>query len=114
MARLQTFPDDIRISGGRGSIQRQLGNAVPSLLGEVLAREIARQFFGVAPSPDPDLSVPARRPIPEPEKLRPVPAKFRKHIGDHADHPGTGLGRAALSRDQVLPLDDAAGEDASA
>lgn len=46
MARLQTFPDDVQIAGDRGSVQRQIGNAVPSAIGELLGREIRRQFFG--------------------------------------------------------------------
>ncbi len=46
MARIQTFPDDVEILGGISNIQRQLGNAVPSALAEVLGREIKRQFFG--------------------------------------------------------------------
>src|SRR6185312_12245754 len=36
MARLQTFPDDIQITGSLADAQRQIGNAVPSLLAEVL------------------------------------------------------------------------------
>ena len=46
MARLQTFPDDIQVTGSLADAQHQLGNAVPSLLAEILAREIARQLFG--------------------------------------------------------------------
>ena len=36
------------IECGRTEMQRQLGNAVPSLIAEILAREIRRQFFGLA------------------------------------------------------------------
>ena len=36
--RLQTIPDDVCIVGERTAVQRQIGNAVPSLLGEVLGR----------------------------------------------------------------------------
>lgn len=46
MARLQTFPDDIELLGDRGAVQRQIGNAVPSAIGELLGIEIRRQFFG--------------------------------------------------------------------
>ncbi|MHA4875379.1 DNA cytosine methyltransferase, partial [Enterococcus faecium] len=38
MARLQTFPDDFTVLGSVVDAQKQLGNAVPSLLAEVLAR----------------------------------------------------------------------------
>jgi DNA (cytosine-5)-methyltransferase 1 len=47
MARLQTFPEDVMITGRLADAQRQLGNAVPSLLAEVLAREIAEQLLGL-------------------------------------------------------------------
>ena len=46
LARLQTFPDDVEILGEATSVQKQLGNAVPSAIGELLGYEIRRQFFG--------------------------------------------------------------------
>jgi DNA (cytosine-5)-methyltransferase 1 len=39
-ARLQTFPDDYLFAGSWGEIMRQLGNAVPVRLGEMLASSI--------------------------------------------------------------------------
>src|SRR5207249_2951654 len=45
LCRLQTFPDDVNIVGGRGSAQKQLGNAVPSLLAEVMGRAIKVQLL---------------------------------------------------------------------
>jgi DNA (cytosine-5)-methyltransferase 1 len=39
--RLQTFPDDYRIAGSRRSAQVQVGNAVPPLLAEQVARQLA-------------------------------------------------------------------------
>ena len=92
MARLQTFPDDVNILGGRNSVQRQLGNAVPSLLAEVLARNIGQQYFGRAYSSLPKLAVRQRLPMPDAEPLLPVPSKFLNLIGDYPDHPGTGKG----------------------
>jgi len=47
MARIQTFPDDVEIQGGITNIQKQLGNAVPSGLAEILGRSIATQYLGV-------------------------------------------------------------------
>ena len=44
MCRLQTFPDDVAFDCGRTDVQKMLGNAVPSLLAEVLAREIRCQL----------------------------------------------------------------------
>jgi len=81
MARLQTFPDDVEFVGSRRSVQMQIGNAVPSLLAEVLARAIAQQFFGRDYDHQPRLSVPLRRPTPEPEPVGPVPDKY-KALGD--------------------------------
>lgn len=46
MARIQTFPDDVEILGGNSNVQKQIGNAVPSAIGELLGKEIRKQFFG--------------------------------------------------------------------
>jgi DNA (cytosine-5)-methyltransferase 1 len=96
LCRIQTFPDDVRISGPYRSVQCQLGNAVPSLLAEVLGREIRRQFLGhrVRNVP-PTLLPPDRSPVPPPEAVTPVPRKFRGFAGNHAAHPGTGRGYRA-------------------
>lgn len=37
-ARLQSFPDDFKFCGSKAEIARQIGNAVPPLLGEAIAR----------------------------------------------------------------------------
>lgn len=95
MAALQTFPADVVIRGTRVSVQRQLGNAVPSLLSEILARAIARQFFGHTFRREARLSVSLNRPFPDPEPTLSVPAKFRHLVGVHEDHPGPGRGRRA-------------------
>jgi DNA (cytosine-5)-methyltransferase 1 len=105
LCRLQTFPDNVCICGGRTSIQRQLGNAVPSLLAEVIAREIAVQLLGkrrvLAP---PKLLPPDRSPAPPAERARTVPRQFLELVGDHTPHPGTGLGNSALLRFGDSPL----------
>lgn len=41
-ARVMTFPDDWELSGPRSEKMRQLGNAVPVLLGEVFASAVAK------------------------------------------------------------------------
>jgi DNA (cytosine-5)-methyltransferase 1 len=106
LARLQTFPKRLKFVGGRMSIQKQLGNAVPSLLAEVLARAIAEQFFGVEFNGPPRLAVPPKRPVPPPLKPDAVPQKFLGLVGEHEDHPGEGLGRRARrdGRDQIESL----------
>jgi DNA (cytosine-5)-methyltransferase 1 len=99
LCRLQTFPDDVQIVGARTSIQRQVGNAVPSLLAETLGREIRVQLLGQRASKQtPRLLPPDRSPVPAPEETTPVPLGFRKLAGDHEAHPGTGKGFGARAR----------------
>lgn len=104
LCRLQTFPDDVVITGNRTSVQKQVGNAVPSLLAEVVAREIRVQLLGLRPTRGtPKLLPPDRSPAPPPERVAMVPKKFRSLIGEHSAHPGTGKGNAALERDAASP-----------
>lgn len=98
LCRLQTFPDDYQIVGDIRSVQRQLGNAVPSALAEVLAREIRKQILGDEIETVPTLAPKIRRPIPEPEEPAPVPAKYHRLVGDHEAHPGNGKGYSARRR----------------
>ena len=72
---------------------RQVGNAVPSLLAEVLGRALLEQAFGRPPSTAPLKLLPPRRlPVPPPTPVTAVPAHFRNLAGAHEAHPGTGLG----------------------
>lgn len=99
LSRIQTFPDDLHIVGPRVEVQRQAGNAVPSLLTEVLGREIQMQFFGKRyRSKELRLLPPDRSPPPDPIVPAPVPEEFMALKGDHAPHPGTGKGPVALRR----------------
>ena len=43
LAAIQTFPRDFKIDSPRVEVQRQIGNAVPSLLSEVLGRALREQ-----------------------------------------------------------------------
>lgn len=100
MARLQTFPDDFDVKGSVADAQRQLGNAVPSLLAEVLARAIRAKLLNQPNQEDePVLTRPAAESTPPPERRRPVPADYLTLRGSHAAHPGTGLGYRAASRE---------------
>lgn len=92
MARIQTMPKNLKYVGSRMSVQRQIGNAVPSLLAEILAREIARQLLDCEVAGPLKLAVRMKRPIPPANPTTPVPGEYFKHIGDHPDHPGEGQG----------------------
>ncbi len=103
LARLQTFPDDFSVLGPRATYHRQIGNAVPSLLAEVLGNAIADQLLGLESSSRLKLLPPARRPVPPPNPVRSVPAKYLDLVGEHSPHPGTGKGRAAVARAEAAP-----------
>lgn len=100
MARLQTFPDDVEVTGSIAEAQRQLGNAVPSLLAEVLARAMGEQLLAMPVEvAEPRLKCRAA-PIAPPAASAPaaVPDCYHHLRGDHAAHPGTGQGYGARSR----------------
>lgn len=98
LCRLQTFPDGLEFDCSYGQIQKLVGNAVPSALAEVLAREMACQFFGVAEALRPPLLVPVARPAPPARAPTPVPDKFLHLAGSDSAHPGRGMGRSAVMR----------------
>ena len=98
LCRIQTFPDGLKMNSGRTEMQRMLGNAVPSLVAEVLAREIRRQLLDSPLNSPLRLLPPKRDPTPGPEPLAALPEKYKELIGEHAAHPGTGKGRMALTR----------------
>lgn len=98
MARLQTFPQGFELSGDYRSGRRQLGNAVPPAIGELLGLEIRRQIYGARVRRDLRL-IPARRDdCPPRERLRRVPRRYLEFRGEHPAHPGPGRGPRALGR----------------
>ena len=108
MCRLQTFPDGLVFDCGRTEIQKMLGNAVPSLLAEALAREIRRHLL----DDEQDLGAlklmpPIRSPAPDPEPAASVPSHYMKLIDDHPDHPGKGR-LSARRKKRGLPEDHTA------
>lgn len=99
LCRLQTFPDDLQFDCGRNDVQRMLGNAVPSLVTEVIGRAIRAQLLGKPlKSRKLKLLPPRRSATPAPERVAKVPAAFLALAGDHAEHPGTGQGNRARQR----------------
>ncbi|MNX91274.1 Modification methylase BspRI [compost metagenome] len=96
LCRIQTFPEDVLLTGSLSAIQRQAGNAVPSLLAEVLGREIRCQLLGLSKLRKPLRLLPTRKaPCPPPEPVADVPQKYLSLEGDHEAHPGTGKGNRA-------------------
>jgi len=47
LKRLQTFPDDYVVTGGRQAAIQQIGNSVPPQLGRILAISILNQIFDI-------------------------------------------------------------------
>ncbi|HTP54877.1 MAG TPA: DNA cytosine methyltransferase [Thermoplasmata archaeon] len=102
LSALQTFPGKVRFVGGRASVQRQLGNAVPSLMGEVLGRAIHTALTRKVSTGALKLGLALKNSTPPPEHVAAVPSMYLKLVGKHAAHPGTRRGPAAL-RAQPLP-----------
>ena len=98
LARLQCFPDNWAVHGSATSARRQLGNAVPPHIGELLGLEIRRQMLGQRPRAKPPLIPELRDDCPIPERVAPVPPRFLHLRGNHPDHPGPGHGPRALAR----------------
>jgi DNA (cytosine-5)-methyltransferase 1 len=99
MCRLQTFPEGLEFDCSRTDLQRMLGNAVPSLVAEVLAREIRAQLLdSPARSKRLKLLPPRRKNVPAPERAAKVPRKFLQLEGAHLEHPGEGRGNRAKAR----------------
>jgi DNA (cytosine-5)-methyltransferase 1 len=98
LARLQCFPDVWTFAGGDTSARKQIGNAVPPPIGELLGLAIRQQLFAdkvtVAASGIPTL----RDDCPDPEEPLPVPAHYLKLRGTQEPHPGPGLGPGAVAR----------------
>lgn len=95
LCRRQTLPDNVRVIGTRNAILKQIGNAVPSLLAEVVAREIRVQLLGLkAKRGAPKLLPVQRAPVPAANAMAPVPGKYNDLLGKHDAHPGTATAPA--------------------
>ncbi|MEQ9504137.1 MAG: DNA cytosine methyltransferase [Deltaproteobacteria bacterium] len=104
LCRLQTFPLNFKVSGDAAAFHRQLGNAVPAAMAEILGLEIRRQIFGDDSVSQSDVSLLPRRVrcIPAPSPPSPfIHRKYRELIGLQTDHPGTGKGPGARARAEL-------------
>lgn len=98
MCRLQTFPQGYEIVGSRRSAHRQVGNAVPAAIGELLGLELRRQLYGDRVRRNLRLLPERAAESPPPERVKRVPREYLKLRAEHHEHPGTGLGPAARRR----------------
>jgi DNA (cytosine-5)-methyltransferase 1 len=98
LCRIQTFPDDVTITGRYAAVHKQLGNAVPSLLAEVLGRAVRTQLLEERLVTPLKLLPQQRLPIPQPERVARVPKKYLDRVGIHDAHPGTGKGYRAAQQ----------------
>jgi DNA (cytosine-5)-methyltransferase 1 len=106
LCRLQTVPDEYRVLGSIGSVQRQLGNAVPSALAEVLALAMRHRLLGDEQAAGRKATLLPRRrgKPPAPELAAPVPERYLQLAGKHSPHPGTGKGHGARRRQDITPM----------
>jgi DNA (cytosine-5)-methyltransferase 1 len=102
LCRLQTFPVGYSIVGGRRSSHQQVGNAVPSAVGELLGLEIRRQLFRDNVRSTLRLIPGARSDCPQAVRPSIVPSQYLQLRGQHSDHPGRGFGPGA-QRGKQLP-----------
>jgi len=98
LLRLQTFPAKWVIRGGIGAQVRQIGNATPPLLAEVIGRALGSQLFGLSYDKRPSLTIARSRSEPRRTRPRPVPMRYLMHLNTQDEHPGEGLGPGALRR----------------
>src|SRR5437660_451963 len=98
LLRLQSFPASWRVKGSRLVQVKQVGNATPPLLAEVIGRALGTSVFGREYKGAPHLHIPRQRQKPVSRQPKPVPAQYLKHQGKHAAHPGEGAGPGARQR----------------
>jgi DNA (cytosine-5)-methyltransferase 1 len=97
LAAIQTFPHDYEVTGTRIEAHKQIGNAVPSALAELLGLKMRARYFGENEQENAMLSLLPTKltSTPKAKKPAPVPEKYLQYIGEHLAHPGTGKGYGA-------------------
>ena len=95
LAALQTYPLRAEPLVGLHAAQRLFGNAVPSLLAEVLGRELRRQFLGQRPIGPLKLAIESRSDRPTMPRLTRAPDEWLSKRTKRTPHPGEGRGDGA-------------------
>jgi DNA (cytosine-5)-methyltransferase 1 len=98
MALLQTFPRDYRIEGSYTSARRQIGNAVPPAVGELLGLAMRDVVYDEQVELVLNLIPELRDDCPRRHPVQKVPRKYLRMRGKHDQHPGTGKGPGAVRR----------------
>lgn len=90
--RLQSFPVDWSVEGTRREQVRQIGNATPPLLAEVIGRALLT-FVDQETFDEPlTFEIARRASVPSAAPPKEVPPQFLHLVGTHPDHPGAGAG----------------------
>jgi DNA (cytosine-5)-methyltransferase 1 len=90
---LQSFKSDWVVEGGYREQVRQVGNATPPRLAEIMGRAVASRYFGVSFERQRlRYHVVRAEAVPEPARVQPVAAKYLEFERAHPDHPGAGKG----------------------
>ncbi len=97
MLRLQSLPADWAVEGTYRNQVRQVGNATPALLAEVLGRAILASLKLPMSSALLRYEIPRRAHVPKAAPPHRVRAAYQVLEGDHPDHPGEGRGPKARS-----------------
>jgi DNA (cytosine-5)-methyltransferase 1 len=93
LLRLQSFPAEWVVEGDYRDQVRQVGNATPPLLAEIVGRALATQLFGENyQSGRLKHRIDRADHIPAARARRAVPESFLHLVGDHPPHPGSGKG----------------------
>lgn len=92
MLRLQSFPASWRVAGTQSEQVRQVGNATPPLLAEIVGRMLGEDVFGLVYNKPPTLRISQARAVPFPERPKRVPRRYLALVSEHEPHPGTGRG----------------------
>lgn len=90
--RLQSFPANWSVEGNRREQIRQIGNATPPLLAEVLGRALLTLVDQRRYEKPMSLAIHRQAKVPKAAPPTAVPVAYLHLAGEHPVHPGTGAG----------------------